>query len=323
MTLRLIYFQCRDSLKYESRYHNCPVVSLFFIDIAFVLYYSNYNMPYLLGDIFIGDFPITQNFGARPEIYSTRYNLKGHNGTDFGCPSLTLILAAQDGIVTEVGFDSAGYGNYVKIKHTDYLTLYGHLNDTGVKQNDHVVTGQLIGHSDNTGFSDAPHLHFGVAPCDANGIKTQADNGFSGYIDPMGGDCQWDIKNLTQPIQPQDRTSPPIDVQPEELSIKTAQANNFRSAVSYGLQNGFGVFLSNHGESIDFINNPGDVDAGRKFNEWVSSLIQNIVQLQDSNSKLSTNDTQQIDQTISQLPTDKKASILSSLITSVKGFIFK
>jgi murein DD-endopeptidase MepM/ murein hydrolase activator NlpD len=153
-----------------------------------------------LGDIFIGNFPQSQAFGINPQNYA-KFGLKGHNGLDFACPAGTQIVATADGKVLEVASDSTGYGNYVKLKHNGFVSLYGHLDHQSVNVGDEVICGQLIGISDNTGNSTGPHLHFGVAPCDSNGIKTEKDNGYAGYIDPNGSRCHWTIKNLTSPIK--------------------------------------------------------------------------------------------------------------------------
>src|SRR5882672_5603711 len=103
-------------------------------------------MAFILGDIFIGNFPMTQSFGANPQTYAA-FGLKAHPGTDWGCPSMTMALSAADGFVSEIGFESGGYGNYIKIVHGEYLTLYGHLNDIIVKKGDQIISGQLIGHT--------------------------------------------------------------------------------------------------------------------------------------------------------------------------------
>src|SRR3954471_15666305 len=104
-------------------------------------------MPYSLSDIYIGTYPTLQPFGARPDIYSARYPIRGHNGWDIACPTLTLLLAAADGIVISTEFDSGGYGNEIRIQHDGFMTLYGHLNDFNVSPGDRVIAGQLIGHS--------------------------------------------------------------------------------------------------------------------------------------------------------------------------------
>lgn len=166
------------------------------------------TMSYLLSDIFIGDFVITQRFGSNPAQYA-KFGLRGHNGIDFGCPTGTQIVSAADGLVIETGYDPTGYGYYIKVKHDGYLTLYAHLSQIIAKQGEQVLAGELIGLSGNTGNSTGAHLHFGVAPCDDNGLKTQSNNGYSGYIDALSKLCQWSLKNLTAPVTPPPPTPAP------------------------------------------------------------------------------------------------------------------
>ncbi len=235
-----------------------------------------------LSDIFIGDYPETQAFGARPEVYAARYNLKGHNGLDFGCPSLTPVLGTAAGWISETGFDTGGYGNYIKIVHNGFLTLYGHLNDIQVKKGDRVIAGQLIGHSNNTGFSDAPHLHFGVAPCDANGIKTDPQNGFSGYIDPNGSLCHWNISNPTQPAVPGAATEekPDIPVKFDEFGPMVAQGSNYKVIAAYGISHGLNEYLQSiNVQTIDLTNNPADPEGGQKVVQWIAGLLQVVNQV--------------------------------------------
>lgn len=190
-------------------------------------------MGYKLGDIFIGQFKLSQRFGADPDTYFARYKLKGHNGIDFACPTMTPILSAADGWVSESGFDPGGYGHYIKIVHDGYFTIYAHLNDILVHFKDKVVTGQIIGHSNNTGFSSAPHLHFGVAPCDINGIKLEAGNGYSGYIDPMGSRCDWVVKNLKEPVVPTLETKPDVPVPASKFVELVTKSSSLDVIASY------------------------------------------------------------------------------------------
>ena len=93
---------------------------------------------------------------------------------DFLMPEGTPVHAARDGIVVETrdqsdkGGPSRDYedlANHVIIRHQDGTTgEYLHLKKGGaaVKEGDRVKRGDLIGYSGNTGFSDGPHLHFGV-----------------------------------------------------------------------------------------------------------------------------------------------------------------
>ena len=123
-------------------------------------------------------FPITQNFGENPDVYA-RFGLKGHNGQDIGCPTDTNIIAPIAGKIVEVGWDEKGYGLYMKIENQKEGCLLAHLKDNLLAAGADCEEGQLIAHSDNTGFSTGPHLHFAyyTLPRDRN-------NGYGGFIDP-------------------------------------------------------------------------------------------------------------------------------------------
>ena len=117
--------------------------------------------PFLLQDVFIGEYPKIEYFGSKPEVYSARYNLAGNPCLDFACSSLTPILATAGGVIHETGFDTAGFGNFIIIKHEGFISKYGHLNDILVKPGETVISGALIGHSNHTGLCDTPRLSFG------------------------------------------------------------------------------------------------------------------------------------------------------------------
>jgi murein DD-endopeptidase MepM/ murein hydrolase activator NlpD len=102
---------------------------------------------------------ITQGFGENPEIYK-QFGRAGHNGIDYGVPTGTPVMAAADGLIEDIGNDKNGYGNYVKINHGGYWTLYGHLEKAMVQKEQVIEQGEVIGYSNNTGFSTGPHLHF-------------------------------------------------------------------------------------------------------------------------------------------------------------------
>lgn len=129
---------------------------------------------------------ITQHFGEDPAFYA-RFNMKGHNGIDcrtkFGdsLDGKRLIYAVMDGTVAEaVALDNGGYGKYVRLSHPDgSQTLYGHLDSLNVSLNLQVKGGGVVGISDSTGASTAPHLHFGYRPKNFN-----YENGYKGYADP-------------------------------------------------------------------------------------------------------------------------------------------
>ncbi len=92
----------------------------------------------------------------------------GYQAFDFPIPLQTNVLAVAPGTVVFAWFNATGtqtltggFGNLVKIKHSDNTyTYYAHLNSIGVKVGDVVGQGCIIGKLGNTGHSSGPHLHF-------------------------------------------------------------------------------------------------------------------------------------------------------------------
>lgn len=104
----------------------------------------------------------TSTFGMR--LHPILHKMKAHLGVDFGANRGTPVYAAGDGHL--VSADRAGAaGNVVRLRHElGYTTEYMHLQKfaSGLKANDVVHKGQLIGFVGSTGLSTGPHLHFGV-----------------------------------------------------------------------------------------------------------------------------------------------------------------
>jgi len=89
---------------------------------------------------------------------------KMHTGVDFAAPRGTPILAAGSGTVERAN-RYGGYGNYIRIRHTDgYKTAYAHLSKfaRGVRKGKYVKQDQVIGYVGTTGRSTGPHLHYEV-----------------------------------------------------------------------------------------------------------------------------------------------------------------
>jgi Tol biopolymer transport system component len=89
----------------------------------------------------------------------------GHDGYDFsyGINSSTPVLAAGSGEISASDTDTC-IGNYVKINHGRFQTVYEHLqNDSFWKRTGRVNVGDRIGTAGNTGScSTGVHIHFGV-----------------------------------------------------------------------------------------------------------------------------------------------------------------
>lgn len=124
-----------------------------------------YHLPY--GESV--SYPIIQGYGAKlSHVGAEQFTL------DFGMPVGTPVHAARDGVV--VLFEDTHDGgclreecsrlaNFIVVLHADGTTgEYFHLERGSVQValGDRIQRGQLLASSGNTGYSSAPHLHFGV-----------------------------------------------------------------------------------------------------------------------------------------------------------------
>lgn len=141
---------------------------------------------------------ITSSFGD-----AESFRTSAHGGIDIGSmgngPGVINVIAAKAGEViyptsdSQTQFadngslsnkDGGGFGNYVKIKHSDgTYTLYAHLaqNSITVRAGDVVDQGQVIGKMGHSGQSTGTHLHFEVRL----GSDTHAGRVYPlDYVDP-------------------------------------------------------------------------------------------------------------------------------------------
>jgi len=88
---------------------------------------------------------------------------RNHEGVDIAAPWGTSVYVSAEGSVLRTGYDPAGYGRFVEIRHPNGMTtLYGHLSRLDVASGDTVEAGARIGLVGSTGRSTGPHLHFEV-----------------------------------------------------------------------------------------------------------------------------------------------------------------
>lgn len=88
-----------------------------------------------------------------------------HHGVDYAAPTGTPVFSISDGTVIAKGYQAAGGGNYVKIKHNSaYTTSYMHLSKfgEGIATGVRVKQSQVIGYVGATGLASGPHLDFRV-----------------------------------------------------------------------------------------------------------------------------------------------------------------
>jgi murein DD-endopeptidase MepM/ murein hydrolase activator NlpD len=105
---------------------------------------------------------VTSGFGMRHHPIHDRTAL--HGGVDMRAARGTPVYATADGVVEWASHHkNSGLGKMVRLGHNyGFSTIYGHLDEIGVKVGDYVRQGDLLGLSGNTGMSTAPHLHYEV-----------------------------------------------------------------------------------------------------------------------------------------------------------------
>lgn len=127
----------------------------------------DHTSPYNPGTSDVDNYPslMTKYDGTTGASYN------GHNAIDY--PTGTSgknVYAAAGGTIGFIGWenpnDHSQMGGFtIRVKHTDWnvSTYYAHLTEEYlISVGQTVSRGQLIAHSDNTGNSSGPHLHFGV-----------------------------------------------------------------------------------------------------------------------------------------------------------------
>lgn len=108
----------------------------------------------------VRDYGINSPFGLRRLPGQAARN---HAGVDIAAPRGTGVYVSAEGSVLRTGYEPAGYGRFVEIRHPNGMTtLYGHLSRLDVASGDAVEAGARIGLVGSTGRSTGPHLHFEV-----------------------------------------------------------------------------------------------------------------------------------------------------------------
>ena len=103
---------------------------------------------------------ISSNYGMR--YHPILHINKLHTGVDIAAPTGSNFIAANDGIVTKAGFNTA-YGNMVIIEHGGGIsTLYAHGSEILVQVGQTVKRGETVLKVGSTGYSTGPHAHFEV-----------------------------------------------------------------------------------------------------------------------------------------------------------------
>lgn len=102
---------------------------------------------------------------SRARLHPVLKIRRPHLGIDYAAPTGTPVMSIGDGVITKKGYQAAGGGNYLYIKHNSvYTTCYMHLNNfaKGMAPGVRVHQGQVIGYVGKTGLATGPHLDFRV-----------------------------------------------------------------------------------------------------------------------------------------------------------------
>lgn len=103
---------------------------------------------------------ISDPFGMR--VHPKFKTKSMHTGIDLPSPKGTPVKAAGSGTVIFAGW-MRGYGQIIIIDHGNNMaTVYAHLSAIGVKENQAVRQGDVVGRVGNTGVATGYHLHFEV-----------------------------------------------------------------------------------------------------------------------------------------------------------------
>lgn len=106
------------------------------------------------------DGEVSSEYGMR--LHPLLKEQRMHNGIDIVQKEGIPVKSVLDGVVLSVGQDKE-MGNVVKIRHDNNLvTVYAHLKDVYVKEQEAVKQGFIIGTVGKTGLAETPHLHFEI-----------------------------------------------------------------------------------------------------------------------------------------------------------------
>lgn len=101
---------------------------------------------------------LRSSFGYR--IHPITKRKAFHTGIDLAARSCN-IYAVLHGSVIQTGYNSI-IGNFIRLEHGNYTTVYGHLSQIFVSQGELVKSGEVIGITGSTGRTTGEHLHFTV-----------------------------------------------------------------------------------------------------------------------------------------------------------------
>ncbi|MCU0400534.1 MAG: M23 family metallopeptidase [Algoriphagus sp.] len=117
------------------------------------------NEPaFLLASLPLDEIFLTSAYGYRSDPISGER--KFHRGIDLKT-NRSKVYAMLHGQILRVGSDPL-LGNFVKVRHGSYESIYGHLSQIWVSESEEVLPGTVMGISGSSGKSTGDHLHLTV-----------------------------------------------------------------------------------------------------------------------------------------------------------------
>ena len=167
---------------------------------------------YIVGDIFKGDYPISQYFGQNKSYYQ-QFGFNGHEGVDFATPTGVETLAPfKRNIILQDQDDpkSGAYGDYIVVWDPEQKCAiwYCHLSINNVEFGKEYPKGTVLGKTGNTGNSSGPHIHVNFVETDANGVRQNTANGYKGMLnilDPNLVEWKLGTDQATIPVENQQK----------------------------------------------------------------------------------------------------------------------
>lgn len=101
---------------------------------------------------------LTSAFGFRSDPFTKRRKL--HQGIDLKT-NHSKVYSMLHGKVLKTGFDPL-LGNYIKIQHGRFESIYGHLSEVFIVPRQNVFPGTFLGISGSTGKATGDHLHLSI-----------------------------------------------------------------------------------------------------------------------------------------------------------------
>ncbi|MBS4071431.1 MAG: M23 family metallopeptidase [Algoriphagus sp.] len=112
----------------------------------------------LLASLPLDEIFLTSAYGFRSDPISGAK--KFHRGIDLKT-NRSKVYAMLHGQILRVGSDPL-LGNFVKVRHGSYESIYGHLSQIWVSESEEVLPGTVLGISGSSGKATGDHLHLTI-----------------------------------------------------------------------------------------------------------------------------------------------------------------